>query len=72
MLAMGIVPRDSLTVPCASGADAANGECHAVLVCTGTMIVTPSMVTALWSDGPAPPRRLAAPARGSSRRIPTD
>ncbi len=38
------------------------------------MMVTPSMVTALWSDGPAPPRRLAtlAPAPGSARRKPVD
>ena len=28
-------------------------------VWTGTMTVTPSMVRALWSDGPAPPRRLS-------------
>src|SRR5471030_1926374 len=36
------------------------------------MMVTPSIVTALWSDGPAPPRRLAAPALGSTSRTPKD
>ena len=35
---------------------------RATTVWTGTMIVCPSIVTALWSDGPAPPRRLGAPA----------
>ncbi len=72
MLATGIVPRSSVLVPEASGALATNGECQALLVCTGTMTVTPSTVTALWSDGPAPPRRLAAPAWGSARRRPLD
>ena len=36
------------------------------------MMVTPSTVTALWSDGPAPPRRLGAPAFGSASRKPYD
>src|SRR5437879_5005620 len=72
MFAIGMAPRISALVPLPSGDDATYGECHAVLVCTGTMMVTPSTVTALWSDGPAPPRRLAAPAAGSSRRSPTD
>jgi len=30
----------------------------------------PPIVTALWSVGPAPPRLLSAPARGSTRRMP--
>ncbi|MNS91251.1 hypothetical protein D3C72_1253320 [compost metagenome] len=47
MLAIGMVPRISALRPVPSGACATNGECHAVLVCTGTMMVTPSMVTAL-------------------------
>ena len=45
--AIGIDPRSNALLPRASGADAMNGECHAVFVCTGTMMVTPSMVTAL-------------------------
>src|ERR1700761_53728 len=28
------------------------------------------MVSALWSDGPAPPRRLSSPAFGSTSRTP--
>jgi hypothetical protein len=47
MLAIGIDPRSNALLPRSSGADATNGECHAVFVCTGTMMVTPSMVTAL-------------------------
>src|ERR1700744_3878316 len=34
------------------------------------MTVTPSSVSALWSEGPAPPRRLSAPALGSTSRAP--
>src|SRR5580658_1275895 len=30
----------------------------------------PSMVIALWSEGPAPPRRLSWPAVGSTSRTP--
>src|SRR6218665_1667753 len=67
---MGITPR--LTVPFST----TKGEVCAEPVCTGTMIVWPSMVTALWSDGPAPPRRLAAPffaaSPGSASRNPKD
>src|ERR1700712_4732313 len=72
MLAMAIVPRVMVLMPCASGACAVKGEFHAVEVWTGTMMVWPSTVTALWSDGPAPPRRLAAPAVGSTSRNPKD
>src|ERR1700712_2931678 len=75
MLAMAIVPRVMVLMPCASGACAVKGEFHAVEVWTGTMIVWPSTVTALWSDGPAPPRRLATPALGepgSASRNPKD
>src|ERR1700759_4089541 len=36
------------------------------------MTVTPSTVMALWSDGPAPPRRLATPAFGSTSLMPWD
>src|SRR5271154_1177769 len=36
------------------------------------MTVMPSMVIALWSDGPAPPRRLSCPAFGSTSRTPQD
>src|SRR5271170_2778272 len=36
------------------------------------MTVMPSMVIALWSDGPAPPRRLSWPAFGSASRTPQD
>src|SRR5260221_11669720 len=36
------------------------------------MTVAPSIVIALWSDGPAPPRRLSTPAVGSTRRTPKD
>src|SRR3954452_19760110 len=72
MLAIGIVPRVMTLSPAASGACAVKGEFQAVEVCTGTMIVWPSTVTALWSDGPAPPRRLAAPAEGSTSRHPKD
>src|SRR3954468_24800310 len=32
----------------------------------------PSTVMALWSDGPAPPRRLSAPTLGSTSRTPKD
>src|ERR1700722_2963791 len=32
----------------------------------------PSMVIALWSDGPAPPRRLSFPALGSTSLTPKD
>jgi hypothetical protein len=39
--------RISALLPSTSGCDATNGEFQAVLVCTGTMIVTPSTVTAL-------------------------
>jgi hypothetical protein len=45
---------------------------RALPVCTGTITVWPSIVTALWSEGPAPPRRLGAPALGSSSRSPSD
>src|SRR5580700_5676393 len=34
------------------------------------MKVTPSTIIALWSDGPAPPRRLSTPALGSRIRAP--
>lgn len=47
MLAIGMAPRDSRLTPAASGSAATNGDSHAVLVCTGTMMVTPSTVTAL-------------------------
>ena len=47
MLAIGIVPRIKALAPPASGVAATKGECHAVFVCTGTMMVTPSTVTAL-------------------------
>src|SRR3954466_4265890 len=72
MLAMGMLPRITRLMPCASGASAVKGECQAVEVCTGTMIVWPSTVTALWSEGPAPPRRLATPAEGLTSRNPKD
>src|SRR3954466_14437017 len=72
MLAMGMLPRITRLMPCASGASAVKGECQAVEVCTGTMMVWPSTVTALWSEGPAPPRRLATPAEGSTSRNPKD
>src|SRR3954453_11411321 len=36
------------------------------------MTVMPSMVIALWSEGPAPPRRLSWPTFGSTRRTPQD
>jgi len=72
MRAIGMAPRFSALLPLASGASATKGDAHALEVCTGTMIVWPSMVTALWSDGPAPPRRLDAPACGSSSRNPKD
>lgn len=47
MLAIGMVLRISALLPFASGSPATNGDSHAVLVCTGTMMVTPSTVTAL-------------------------
>src|SRR4051795_4413893 len=75
MLAIGMLPRVRALRPWASGACATNGEFHALDVCTGTMIVWPSTVTALWSDGPAPPRRLATPPfgdAGSASRNPKD
>jgi hypothetical protein len=72
MLAIGMLPRVRVLRPCASGACAVNGEFQALELWTGTMIVWPSTVTALWSDGPAPPRRLAAPAPGSASRKPKD
>src|SRR5437899_2167641 len=72
MLAIGMLPRVTTLRPCASGACAVNGEFQAVEVCTGTMMVWPSTVTALWSLGPAPPLRLAAPALGSTSRSPKD
>src|SRR4249920_3793960 len=72
MFAIGMLPRITRLTPSAFGASAVNGERHAVEVCTGTMIVRPSTVTALWSDGPAPPRRLATPIFGSTSRKPCD
>src|SRR5271163_3277502 len=36
------------------------------------MTVMPSSVIALWSDGPAPPRRLSCPTLGSTSRTPQD
>ena len=58
--------------PAASGFSATNGLSKAGAVWTGTMTVTPSIVMALWSEGPAPPRRLSAPALGSTSRTPED
>src|ERR1700760_4631322 len=58
--------------PAASGASATYGLVTAGAVCTGTMTVVPSMVSALWSDGPAPPLRLATPDDGSPSRTPWD
>src|SRR5271156_2215838 len=36
------------------------------------MIVRPAIVIALWSEGPAPPRRLSQPAPGSASLTPCD
>src|ERR1700712_5075150 len=36
------------------------------------MTVCPATVAALWSDGPAPPRRVGTPARWSATRTPLD
>src|ERR1700730_17440357 len=48
------------------------GLAKAGAVWTGTMTVMSSMVIALWSDGPAPPRRLSWPAFGSTSLTPQD
>ena len=56
--------------PSASGRRTRKGESKAVSVCTGTITVRPAMVIALWSEGPAPPRRLGAPARVSASLTP--
>src|SRR5580704_11660863 len=58
--------------PKASGFSTKYGLENAGAVWTGTMTVMPSMVRALWSDGPAPPRRLSWPALGSTSRTPQD
>ncbi len=49
-----------------------NGDCAALPVWIGTISVWPAMVIALWSDGPAPPRRPSAPAPASASRRPSD
>src|SRR6516162_741440 len=46
------------------------GDRAAGLVWIGTITVVPITFTALWSEGPAPPRRLGAPSPGSASRRP--
>src|SRR5271154_2830167 len=48
------------------------GLSNAGALCTGIITVAPSMVIGMWSEGPAPPRRLSPPALGSTRRTPKD
>src|ERR1700733_1482244 len=56
--------------PDMSGFSTRYGLSNAGAVWTGTITVMPSTVTALGSDGPAPPRRLSTPAFGSASRTP--
>src|SRR5271165_422782 len=46
------------------------GDRAAGLVWIGTITVVPITFTALWSEGPAPPRRLGTPSPGSASRRP--
>src|ERR1700733_12618862 len=64
--------RISRAWPASSGSSIRKGLSKAGAVCTGTMIVRPATVIALWSEGPAPPRRLLQPALGSASLTPCD
>lgn len=56
--------------PSGPGLRTRKGDSKALAVWTGTITVRPLMVMALWSEGPAPPRRLCTPARVSASLTP--